>query len=189
MTKKIKANLYEISRFQCQENYRETAPYLEQPGHHCLHLLKNNTSCTRNLFPWLGESTDANKALLFFTGWEEEFKVLAISHSPLCHCLRKDFFNCDFNRKYSRHGRLYGRLCRTRAFCVHRLSGPQCYLSSFQLFQQKRFNCISIVSCKGSVCVEVLSSFYGRLFVEEGQFIKYTPSTSSHHLGSHFLNF
>ena len=33
MTKKIKANLYEISRFQCQENYRETSPYLEQPGH------------------------------------------------------------------------------------------------------------------------------------------------------------
>ena len=94
MTKK-KANLYEISRFQCQENYRETAPYLEQPGHHCLYLLKNNTSCTRNLFPLLGESTDENKALLFFTGWKAEFKVLAISHSPLGHCLRKDFFNCD----------------------------------------------------------------------------------------------
>ena len=91
MTKKIKANLYEISRFQCQENYRETAPYLEQPGHHCLHLLKNNTSCTRNLFPLLGESTDENKALLFFTGWEAEFKVLAIPYNPLGHCLRKDF--------------------------------------------------------------------------------------------------
>ena len=93
MTKNIKANLYEISRFQiqCQENYRETVPYLEQPGHHCLHLLKNNTSCTRNLFPWLGESTDENKALLFFTGWEAEFKVLAIPYNPLGHCLRKDF--------------------------------------------------------------------------------------------------
>ena len=93
MTKNIKANLYEISRFQiqCQENYRETAPYLEQPGHHCLHLSKNNTSCTRNLFPWLGESTDENKALLFFTGWEAEFKVLAIPHNPIDHCLRKDF--------------------------------------------------------------------------------------------------
>ena len=95
MIKKIKANLYEISRFQCQENYRETAPYLEQPGHHCLHLLKNNTSCTKNLFPWLGESTDENKTLLFFTGWEAEFKVLAIPYNPLGHCLRKDFFNCD----------------------------------------------------------------------------------------------
>ena len=44
-----------------------------------------------------------------------------------------------------------------------------------------RFNCISAVSCKGSVCVEVLSSFYGKFFAEEGQFIKYTPSISSLH--------
>ena len=33
-----------------------------------------------------------------------------------------------------------------------------------------------------------LTSFYGRFFVEEGQFIKYTPSTSSLHLGSHFIH-
>ena len=51
-----------------------------------------------------------------------------------------------------------------------------------------RFNCISTVSCKRSVCVEVLTSFYGRFFVEEGQFIKYTPATSSLYLGSHFFN-
>ena len=50
-----------------------------------------------------------------------------------------------------------------------------------------RFNCISTVSCKGSVWVEVLTSFYGRFFVEEGQFIKYTPATSSLYLGSHFF--
>ena len=30
--------------------------------------------------------------------------------------------------------------------------------------------------CKGSVCVEVLTSFYGRFFVEEGQFINFTSS-------------
>ena len=30
-------------------------------------------------------------ALLFFTGWEAEFKVLAIPYNPLGHCLRKDF--------------------------------------------------------------------------------------------------
>ena len=47
---------------------------------------------------------------------------------------------------------------------------------------------ISTVSCAGSVCVEVLTSFYGRFFVEEGQFIKNTPSTSSLHLGSHFIH-
>ena len=35
---------------------------------------------------------------------------------------------------------------------------------------------------------EVLTSFYGRFFVEEGQFFKYTPSTSSLHLGSHFFH-
>ena len=78
-------------------------------------------------------------------------------------------------------------------FCVQRLSGPQCYLSSFQLFKQKTMvtqslSPISNVSFKGSVCVEVLTSFYGRFFVEEGQFIKYTPSTSSLHLGSHFIH-
>ena len=51
-----------------------------------------------------------------------------------------------------------------------------------------RFNYISTVCCKGSVCVEVLTHFYGRFFVEEGQFIKYSPSTSSLHLGSHFFH-
>ena len=66
------------------------------------------------------------------------------------------------------HSRLYGHLCRTRRppFCVQGPSGPQCYLTSFQLFQQKRwsrgrFNCICTLACKGTVCVEVLvgSSF------------------------------
>ena len=40
----------------------------------------------------------------------------------------------------SPHGCLYGRLCRTRVFCLQDLSGPQCYLSSFQLFKQKRWS-------------------------------------------------
>ena len=43
---------------------------------------------------------------------------------------------------------------------------------------------ISTVACKGPFCVEVLSSFYGRFFVEEGQFIN---STSSLHLCRHFF--
>ena len=51
-----------------------------------------------------------------------------------------------------------------------------------------RFNCISTVSCKRSVCVQVLTSFYGRFFVDEWQFIKYRPSTSSLHLSSHFFH-
>ena len=52
-----------------------------------------------------------------------------------------------------------------------------------------RFNCISTVSCKGSVCVEVLTSFYGRFFVEVGQLNQLSPPTSSVHLGSHFFSF
>ena len=52
---------------------------------------------------------------------------------------------------------------------------------SVQLFKQKRwsrgrFNRFSTVACKGPFCVEVLSSFYGRFFVEEGQFINSTSS-------------
>ena len=43
---------------------------------------------------------------------------------------------------------------------------------------------ISTVACKGPFCVEVLSSFYDRFFVEEGQFIN---STSSLHLCRHFF--
>ena len=91
------------------------------------------------------------------------------------------------------HGRLYGRLCRTRAFSVQRIAqrlfGPQCYLSSFQLFKQKwwsrrRFNRFLPLLVKGPFCVEVLSTFYGRFFVEEGQFIN---STSSLHLCRHFF--
>ena len=39
MNKKMKANLYENSRFQFQENYRETVPYFEQPDHQCLQKL------------------------------------------------------------------------------------------------------------------------------------------------------
>ena len=72
---------------------------------------------------------------------------------------------------------------------MQRLSGPQCYLSSFQLFKQKRWSCgrfnrfLPLV-VKGPFCVEVLSSFYGRFFVEEGQFIN---STSSLHLCRHFF--
>ena len=47
---------------------------------------------------------------------------------------------------------------------------------SFQLFQRNRwsrgrFNCISTLACKLPVCVAFLTNFYGRFFVEVGQFI------------------
>ena len=46
-----------------------------------------------------------------------------------------------------------------------------------------------IVNVVTQIFVEVLTSFYGRFFVEVGQFIKYTPSTLSLHLGSLFFSF
>ena len=67
------------------------------------------------------------------------------------------------------------------------------YLSSFQLFQQKRwsgglFNCISTVTCKGLVCVEVLTCFYDRFFVEVGQFNRLkVPPHCPPTLGQHFF--
>ena len=103
------------------------------------------------------------------------------------------FFFFLFQEKIRRHlrphGRLYGRICRTRGFCVQRLCGLQYYLSSFQLFQQKRwsrgrFNCISTLASKGPVCVAVLTSFYGRFFVEVGQFI----DSKFFHFGRQFFH-
>ena len=104
------------------------------------------------------------------------------------------FFFFLFQEKIRSHvrpqGRLYGHLCRTQGFCFQRLCGPQCYLSSSQLFQQKRWsrgccNCISTLACKGPLCVAGLTSFYGRFFVEVGQFI----NSMSFHLGHLFFSF
>ena len=99
-----------------------------------------------------------------------------------------------FQQKIRPHGRLYGRLCRTRILCSTLNAYPgriaTCRLSSCSNKNdgpRGRFNCISTVSCKGSVFVEVLTNFYCKFFVEEGQFIKYTPATPSLHLGSHFF--
>ena len=50
------------------------------------------------------------------------------------------FFSFLFQQKIRPRGCLYGRLCRTRAFCLRRLSGPQYYLPSFQQFKQKRWS-------------------------------------------------
>ena len=100
-----------------------------------------------------------------------------------------------FQQKIRPQGRLYGRLCRTRILCSTLNDYPgriaTCPLSSCSNKNdgpRGRFNCISTVSCKGSVFAEVLTNFYGRFFVEEGQLIKYTPSTPSLHLGSHFFH-
>ena len=45
-------------------------------------------------------------------------------------------------------------------------------------------NCISTLACKGPLYVAVLTSFYGRFFVEVGQFI----NSKSFHLGRQFFH-
>ena len=96
------------------------------------------------------------------------------------------FFPSSFNRKYVHMVACTVVLVRPAHFVFNAYPGRNatCPLSSCSNKNdgpRGRFNCISTVSCKGSVCVEVLTSFYGRFFVEEGQFTKYTPSTSSLH--------
>ena len=85
------------------------------------------------------------------------------------------------------HGRLYGRFCRTRGFCIQR------YLSSLfpavptktMVTRSPLVNCISTLACKGPVCVAVFTNFYDRFFFEVGQFIH----SKSFHLGHHFFSF
>ena len=103
------------------------------------------------------------------------------------------FFPSSFNRKYVHTVACTVVFVGPAHFVFNAYTGRNatCPLSSCSNKNdgpRGRFNCISTVSCKGSVCVEVLTSFYGRFFAEEGQFIKYAPSTSSLHLGSHFIH-
>ena len=78
------------------------------------------------------------------------YKILAFLVMSLTKILEtfKRFFPSSFNRKYVHtvactvvfRADKCCRLCRTRAFCAQRLSGPQCYLSSFQLFKQNQWS-------------------------------------------------
>ena len=81
--------------------------------------------------------------------WSAEQNIIQagkVFHKIPGHVLDKNTRNLHasfsflFQQKIRPHGRLYGRLCRTRVFCVKRLSGPKCTLSSFHLFQQKRWS-------------------------------------------------
>ena len=91
---------------------------------------------SRNCPTWSAEQTDINQA------GKGVYCILQDSRSFPWGKYSKPFwvFSFLFQQKIRPHGRLYGRLCRTRAFCVQCLSGPQCYLSSYQLFQQKRWS-------------------------------------------------
>ena len=105
------------------------------------------------------------------------------SKSSTGHVLEKNtrnlytFFSFLFQQKIRPQGRLYGRHFVFNAYPGRNATCPLSSCSNKNNGPRGRFNCISTVSCKGSVCVEVLTSFYGRFFVEGGQFIKYTPST------------
>ena len=104
------------------------------------------------------------------------------------------FFPSSFNRKY-----VHTVACTVvfegpahfvfNAYLGHNATCPLSSCSNKNDGPRGRFNCISTVSCKGSVCVDVLTSFNGRFFDEEGQFIKYTPSTSSLHFRQPFFSF
>ena len=102
-------------------------------------------------------------------------------------CVAQDSWSCPWET-YSKPLYVHTVACTIvfvgpAGFVFNAYPGRKCYLSSFQLFQQKRwsrgrFNCISTLACKGTVCVDVLTSFYGRLFVEVGQFI----NSKSHYI-------
>ena len=103
------------------------------------------------------------------------------------------FFSSSFKRKYV-HTFVHTVACTVvvlgpTGFAFNAYAGRKYCFSSFQLFQKKRwwrsrFNCISMIACKGPVCVAVLTSFYGRFFVEVGQFI----NSKSFHLDRHFFH-
>ena len=102
------------------------------------------------------------------------------------------FFPSSFNRKYVHTVACTVVFVGPAHFVFNAYTGRNatCPLSSCSNKNdgpRGRFNCISTVSCKGSVCVEVLTSFYGRFFVEVGQLNQLSPPTSSVHLDSYFF--
>ena len=84
------------------------------------------------------------------------------------------FFPSSFNRKY-----VYTVACTVVfvgpahfVFNAYPGRNARCPLSNCSNKNdgpRGRFNFISTVACEVSVCVEVLTSFYGRFFVEAGQ--------------------
>ena len=90
------------------------------------------------------------------------------------------FFPSFFNRKYVHTVACTAVFvgpasCRFNAYPGRIFSCPLSSCCNKNDGPRGRFNCISTVSCKGSVCVEVLTNFYGRFFVEEGQLINVPP--------------
>ena len=94
------------------------------------------------------------------------------------------FFPSSFNRKYVHTVACTVVFVGPAHFVFNAYPGRNatCPLSSCSNKNdgpRGRFNCISTVSCKGSVCVEVLPSFYCRFFFEEGQLSTHPPHRPS----------
>ena len=97
------------------------------------------------------------------------------------------FFPSSFNRKY-----VHTVACTVifvgparfvfNAYLCHNATCPLSSCSNKNDGHAVAFNCISTVARKGPVCIEALTSFYGRFFFEVGQFNQlnvppYRPST------------
>ena len=138
------------------------------------------TSCSRTLKCLSNVQHDAkyqSKQEKLFSTW-----FLVMSLRKILETFIR-FFPSSFNRKYGHTVACTVDFVGPAHFVFNAYPGRNatCPLSSWSNKNDGshgHFNCISTVSCKGSVCVEVLTSSYCRFFVEEGQFIKYTPSTS-----------
>ena len=83
------------------------------------------------------------------------------------------FFSFLFQQKIRPHGRLYGRLCRTRILCSTLIRAALLLVLFPAVPTKTMVHAVALTVflpffCKGSVCVEVLTNFYGRFLLEEG---------------------
>ena len=81
MTNKFKRKCLEkfyVSSKQEKEWYRKTTSYLEQPSRHFLSSLHAKNDTTNPFGYKRGESTENNKALLFFSG-KETVQIFSVS--------------------------------------------------------------------------------------------------------------
>ena len=84
--KQILTKARDFNNKQDRENYRETAPYLEQPGHHCLHF-----PCEKP--PW--NSMDFHAKILHGIPWRIRTSISMEFHGN---------FSIDFHGKYLHEG-------------------------------------------------------------------------------------
>ena len=90
----MKANLNESSTFQFNRTEKTTEKRLLTSSNRativCTYKEQHKLAAQKTFFLYLGESTDENKALLFFLGLKVQFKLLPIPYNPLGYCFRFD---------------------------------------------------------------------------------------------------